>query len=165
MNLYLVRHAHALPINGGSIRTDEERPLSAKGKRQVRGLADLFRRLEIVPSLMVTSPLIRARQTAEGVLEGLNLERERLRECRPLAPGGESKELAKFLRVLAVEEVVLVGHEPDLGLHAAWLLGCRGDGIHFAKAGAAHIRCDPVPGKGTGELLWLITPRFLPEAE
>ncbi len=169
MNLYLVRHADAVPLGAGEVPgevlTDEERPLSEAGKRQVEGLAALFRRLAIVPDRLLTSPLVRASQTAEGLRGNLQLPADRLTECRPLAPGGSTRKLAKALGKLALANVVVVGHEPDLGQHTAWLLGSKRARISFAKGGVACVVCDRDVDKGTGVLRWLITPQLFDEAK
>jgi phosphohistidine phosphatase len=160
VNLYLVRHADAVPAGTGGILRDDDRPLSEEGVQQVKGLADVFRRLGVVPDRFVTSPLVRARQTAEGLLGQLDLSAETLVECKALAPDGSSKKLAKFLRKLGVGSAVLVGHEPDLGQHAAWFLGSRKARIGFAKGSAAWIVCDRDPGQGAAALRWLVTPQL-----
>ncbi len=161
MNLYLVRHADALPNGVQGITSDADRPLSDKGLEQVKSLAAAFRRLEIPLQKIVTSPLRRARQTAEELLRGLEPSGLELLECDELAPEGSVKKLARFLRDLDASEVALVGHQPDLSLHAAWLIGGKRAQVEFAKGGAACIACDQPPRRGAGTLLWLITPRWL----
>lgn len=158
MNLYVVRHADALAAGIDGVMTDEERPLTEEGQRQVKGLAGAFQRLAVVPERIVTSPLVRARQTAEGLARRLGLPPEAVIECKALAPDGSSKKLGKFLRKLAARAVVVVGHEPDLGRHTAWLLGGKKARIGYAKSAAAHLVCDREPDKGAGSLRWLITP-------
>jgi len=165
VNLYLVRHADAVPLGTGEVLTDAERPLSEEGRRQVKGLADLFRRLGIVPDRLLTSPLVRARQTAVGLRENLQLPVDRLTECKALAPDGSTRKLAKSLGKLTEASVVVVGHEPDLGQHAAWLLGSKRARISFAKGSAACVVCARDLDKGTGVLRWLITPQLFDEAK
>jgi phosphohistidine phosphatase len=161
MNLYLVRHADAVPVGAEGIHQDEQRPLSATGKEQVELLAAAFRRLHFPPCQVLSSPLVRARQTAEQLLEHWAIPGLVLSECEALLPGGSSRRLAKFLRQLDTPNVVLVGHEPDLGRHTAWLIGSKRARIEFAKGGAAAVVCDHPPRKGEGTLLWLLTPTWL----
>ena len=56
--------------------------------------------------------------------------------------------------------VAVVGHQPDLGQLAGWLIGARKAQIDLAKAGVAHIAFDPEPRKGAGTLVWLVTPEW-----
>lgn len=161
MNVYLIRHADALPLGTDGIASDEDRPLSDKGLTQVKWLGDAFRRLGVAFAKIGTSPLLRARQTAEGLARHLDLSDEHLGECAALAPGGAPKKLAKFLLKQDGEHIALVGHEPDLSRHAAWQIGDKKANLILAKAGVACIAFDGAPGKGLGTLLWLVTPAWL----
>ena len=62
-----------------------------------------------------------------------------------------------ILRMQETETVTLVGHNPDISLLAAWLIGSKKAQIELAKAGAAFIRSETGPSKGAGELLWMVT--------
>jgi len=61
------------------------------------------------------------------------------------------------------EAIGLVGHMPDLGEFAAWLLGSKKVHLGLAKAGVALVRCDGSPIKGNGSLIWMVTPEWLKE--
>lgn len=158
MEIYIIRHADALPLGEGGSSRDEERPLSETGKTQSRNLALSLQQHGVVLSHLVTSPLLRARQTAEGMLQAWSAPAPALEECEELAPGGRSKRLAKYLRDLKGDAVGLVGHQPDLGEHVAWLIGSKQAQIDLAKAGVAAVHMAEEPAKGGGVLLWLITP-------
>lgn len=160
MELYLIRHADALALGVGGTSSDAERPLSEEGVAQGRLLAEGLRRQGVQLELVLSSPLVRARQTAEEMLRYWAAP-PRLQACEELAPGGRSRRLAKYLRGVDAERVALVGHQPDLGLHAAWLIGSKKAQIEVAKAGVLFIHCPGVPGKGCGELRWLVTPAWL----
>jgi phosphohistidine phosphatase len=161
VNLYIVRHADALPINMQDITSDADRPLSDEGHRQVKRLAAGFKRLDIRPDRVLTSPLRRAREAAQDLVQHLNLTGLEAVHCDHLAPGGSSRKLAKALRQLDVQNVILVGHEPDLGRHTAHFIGSKRARIEFAKGGCACVACDNPPRKGTGALMWLLTPMWL----
>jgi phosphohistidine phosphatase SixA len=81
-----------------------------------------------------------------------------IRICEELAPGGKHRRLARFLRDLGAERAALVGHQPDLGELAGWLIGSKKAQIDIPKAGVAFIRCEDRPDKGEGSLEWLIGP-------
>jgi phosphohistidine phosphatase len=164
VDLYLIRHAEA----GDRERwegDDAERPLTEAGHEQAQLLAAGLQQRGVTLEVVVTSPLVRARQTAEGVAENWNEPAPELQACADLAPGGKPKKVAKFVTALEAEAVALVGHMPDLGELAGWLLGSRKVTLDFAKAGVALIRFENAVGKGAGELAWMVTPDWLAEPE
>jgi phosphohistidine phosphatase len=162
MDLYLIRHADALPLGERGITEDVNRPLSEKGEAQSPLVAATLQRQGVELNLLVTSPLVRARQTAEGVIHHLKPAPE-IQVCEDLAPGGKAKKLARFLRERSAEQIGLVGHAPDLNELAAWLIGSRKAQIEIAKAGLACISCPDKPRKAGGMLVWLVTPEWYAE--
>ena len=162
MDLYLIRHAEAGQRNEASSPSeDAERPLTVAGEEQSRALAAGLQRQGVRLEILVTSPLLRAQQTAEGILHAWAEPQPEIRVCEHLAPDGKRKRLARFLRTLQAGGVGLVGHMPDLGEFGGWLLGHRRVPLQLAKAGVALIRCPDPVGKGGGELVWMITPEWL----
>jgi phosphohistidine phosphatase len=160
MDLYLIRHADALALGERGITEDANRPLSEKGEKQAAQVAAGLQRRGVRCDVLLTSPLVRARQTADALVhQGTGLVTE-LQTCDLLAPGGKRSKLAKLLRTAGHGSVGLVGHQPDLGEFAAWLIGSRKINVDLAKAGVALIRCDEEPGKGGGNLVWLVTPEW-----
>jgi phosphohistidine phosphatase len=160
MDLYLIRHAEAQPLGEGGIEEDEARPLTDAGLAQCKVLAAALQRCGVRPGRMLTSPLLRAKQTAEGVLHHWAAPVPHLEECQLLAPGFKRRKLTRFLGGLNEDAVALVGHMPDLAEYAAWLIGSRKAQLDLDKAGVACIRCNEGLGKGDGELTWLITPAW-----
>jgi len=124
-------------------------------------VADAVKRLGLRFDQVLSSPLLRAMETAQGLCRHLDLPETALVSCDQLQPGASSKKLMKRLRSVEPNEVVLVGHAPDLGEHAAWLLGSKRCQVEIAKAGLAFIRCDAPPRKGVGALVWLLTPELI----
>src|SRR3954454_15370318 len=123
MDLYLIRHAHALALGERGITEDEERPLSDEGEKQAAQVAAGLKRRGGRFDLLLSSPLVRARQTADALVEaGTGLVAE-MQTTDLLAPGGKRRKLAKLLMDSARVSVGLVGHQPDLGEFAAWLIG------------------------------------------
>ncbi len=160
MNLYIVRHAEAVPLGSGGATTDADRPLTPEGLHQSDLLGRLLKNLALHPAAVLTSPLLRCRQTAEGILRHLNPP-PNLIECDALAPGGTAKKLARALLRQEGDALILVGHQPDLTRHTAWLLGSKKAEVDYAKGAAALIICDGSPRKGAGSLRWLVTPKVL----
>ncbi len=161
MNLYLVRHADARPAGEQGIAVDEERPLSEDGLRQARALGQALKRLGFSLSHILTSPLRRAVETAEELARVLQLSPSAVESCDQLGPGQSSKKLAKQLLKMEADNLLLVGHEPDLGQHTAWLMGSKKARVEFAKGAVACVECDAAPQKGAGALRWLLTPKLL----
>jgi phosphohistidine phosphatase len=161
MELFLVRHADAVPIGEGTVTDDIERPLSQDGERQVQRLAAFLQERGIRFDKIVTSPLLRAHQTAQALLAQAGGSAPELVLCKELRPGGKKSKLARFLLKLEGDALALVGHEPDLGELAGWLMGSKKAQIDFAKAGIACISCGESPRKASGTLRWLVTPDLL----
>jgi phosphohistidine phosphatase len=157
MKLLLIRHAEAAPRESNDV-ADEDRPSSVSGRSQCRLLAEALQRRSVALGKLVSSPLLRARQTAEAILEHWPEPRPELLLCEALRPDGKDKKLTRFIRGLDNDQVTLVGHMPDLAEYAGWLIGDRKVGIHLAKAGVALIECEAGPSKGGGVLTWLAPP-------
>lgn len=117
---------------------DPHRALTALGRRQARALGDRLRWHDCAPTHVWSSPLVRAVQTAELVMAGI--QRPITVDIAPLlAPDGLARDLAAQLHALAPESVVLlVGHEPSLSAIGAVLIGAP-DFMALDKACAARI--------------------------
>jgi phosphohistidine phosphatase len=161
MELYLIRHAEAIPLGEDHIDVDADRPLTAAGLEQAKALATGLQRKGVALQLILTSPLLRARQTAEGMLKAWSGSPPEVEICAALAPGKKPRKLARLLRDGQREPVALIGHEPDLSAWAAWVIGSRKAQLALAKAGVAHLTCSDGPSKGGGTLLQLLTPDWL----
>jgi phosphohistidine phosphatase len=149
--LLVVRHA---PAEDSSRDGDVGRALTAAGREEMadaaRGLARLVDALDVI----ATSPLVRARQTADLVAERFpDARREVLPE---LAPGMEPDDLAAWLEAVAVPSVAVVGHEPDLSRLVGWLLGGQAR-VRMRKGAVAALSLGPTVVQGTAELDWLVT--------
>jgi phosphohistidine phosphatase len=160
VDLYLIRHADAAPLGMG-VSCDENRPLTERGKEQARRLSAGFRARGIPLGVVLTSPLLRARQTAEEMLREWPHPVPELKICTVLGPGAKPRKLGRFLGELGTERVALIGHQPDLGDYTAWLIGSKKAQVDLAKAGAAYIACEKGLDKGDGRLVWLVTPDWI----
>jgi len=152
-------------------RVDGERALTAVGRSRTRAVAERLVQLDLGCDQLVTSPLVRARQTAEIavgaglVAEGspsLSSRVDAVRVDVALAPGGDPLPLvAEFQRAASAHKgllrLALVGHEPDLGALAAQLIGAPEGAIALKKAGIALLLLGP----GLGQLKLLMAPRQL----
>ena len=157
--LYLVRHAIAAE-RGDKYPDDTKRPLTRKGMRRMRDTVRGFATLNPDIDLVLTSPLVRARQTADILIGGLS-PAPALETCPALAPGHAPAEVGDALSHVGSRRIIaLVGHEPDLGLLAAWLIGAR-EPLVFKKGSIARIDVPALPPARDGQLVWLATPRML----
>jgi phosphohistidine phosphatase len=162
MNLYIIRHADALPRGQDGV-ADEERPLTDKGREQCRKVAQALLRHGAVLNSLISSPLVRAQQTAEEIRQHWSPSAPTLQVCEELAPGRRFKKLVRWLVGLGEENVGLVGHEPDLSKFIAWLIGSKQAQLNLVKAGVAAVACDGTLTKGCGTLQWLVTPKWMEE--
>lgn len=160
MDLYLVRHADALALGERGITEDAARPLSEVGENQAHQLGMTLHKKGVRFDKLVTSPLVRARQTMELMLQVWEGPPPEVHVCDDLVPDAKPRKLAKFLRKLGGEHVALVGHMPHLANLAGWLIGAKDAQIEMAKAGVALITCGDGPCKGMGVLQWLVTPAW-----
>jgi phosphohistidine phosphatase len=164
MDLYVIRHAEAEPQDKKH-PDDDQRPLTDTGVEQARLLAEGLQQRGVVLEMLVSSPLLRAQQTAEGIREHWNGAAPELETCADLAPGGKPRKVLRFLEKVKGKSIGVVGHVPDLGTFAGWLLGSRKVQPDFAKGGVALIRFPEGLAKGAGQLVWLVTPEWLTEPE
>ncbi len=91
MELYLIRHADAAPAGTQGIRDDAERPLTDIGHKQARDVGDGLRKRDITMEKLVTSPFLRARQTAEDILQDWPDPKPELIVCDDLVPDGKPR--------------------------------------------------------------------------
>ncbi len=155
MQLYFLRHGVADWPDWDPAR-DDERPLTDAGVVKMKAEAKTIERLELDLKAILTSPLARARQTAEVVAERLAVKAI---EEPALAPGFNAKRLQEVLkRYPDAGALMLVGHEPDFSRTIAQLIG--GGRVAVKKGGLARVDLESIdPPKG--ELVWLFAPKTL----
>lgn len=161
MRLILFRHGPAGEADATKWPDDRLRPLTPRGMRRTREAARGLARLEPGVTLIVSSPLERAVQTAAILRDVLEIEAPVV-EQPELAVGGAIRELLKALpEGTEGEAIVLVGHEPHLGKLAGTLLFGAPAHMPIKKAGACAVQFDGPPQSGAGQLAWFLPPRAL----
>jgi phosphohistidine phosphatase len=159
VQLYLIRHGIAAE-RGEAYPDDTVRPLTAEGISRMRKQAKALNGLGVQLDVIVSSPLVRTRQTADIVSDALEGTPDVVLSDA-LAPEGTSaaviQELARHTKKHAV---ALVGHEPNLGELAARLIGAR-RALEFKKGGVCRIDFEAFPPKGAGSLRFFLPPRLL----
>jgi phosphohistidine phosphatase len=156
MRLYFLRHglADRAAWEGG----DFERPLTKEGEKRMAREAETMAELGLAPSAILTSPLVRARGTAEIVARRLGLM-DRLVVEERLAPGFNISQLARILKSRSdAAALLLVGHEPDFSETIGRVMG--GGSVVFKKGALARVDLYDV-ATPRGQLVWLIPPAAL----
>lgn len=147
MELYFLRHGDALAA--------EPRPLSDEGVEEVRAVAQRLKALGLRPDAILTSPLLRAQQTAQIVGDMLKVEPQ----VSELLNGGAR--LEDFAEAVGAHRragcLLLVGHEPDF---SGAIRRLTGGVVDMKKAGIARVDCDR-PEDGAGVLKWLAPPKLM----
>lgn len=159
MRIILFRHGPAGHADPARWPDDGARPLTPKGIVRTRAAARGLRRLERGVVAILTSPLVRAEETARLAAEAI--PEARFVVTPALVPGATPRRVLEALAPFDPDDtILLVGHEPDLGrLAATWTIGTGS--LPLRKAGACAIDFEAKPATGAGELQWLIAPRVL----
>ena len=157
--LYLIRHGIAEP-RGDAWPDDTTRPLTGDGMSRMRKAARGLVRLGVTFDVVLTSPLVRARQTAEIVASAFD-PRPPLHAVDSLVPGSSYAAVITDLEKHSRRSrIALVGHEPGIGELAARLTGSR-RAIPFKKGAVCRIDVETLPPANAGALRWFAPPRLL----
>jgi phosphohistidine phosphatase len=152
--LYLVRHGVA--EDHAASGRDADRALTKSGRDKTEKAARGLEALEVTPAIILTSPLVRTRETAEIIadrLGGIAVE-----DCDAIQPGIDHAAVARLLaRRLRDGNLMLVGHEPDMSeLFSFLLTGARSVQSHFKKGTVACLSAGELPPDGLAALEWLM---------
>jgi phosphohistidine phosphatase len=161
MNLYILRHGIAVDPGTPDFPRDADRPLTPKGERKLQQIAEAMLAIELSFDLILSSPYVRARQTAEIVAEAFEA-RKKLEFTDSLTPGGSAKKLIELLNHLRPppENVLLSGHEPYLsGLISLLVSGDAGFSVVMKKGGLCKLSVESLKPGRCASLEWLLTPR------
>lgn len=156
MILYFLRHGAAGPADAG-----DAQELTDAGRAALEAAAPFWRRLNLRPDLIVSSPLIRARQSAELLATAVGATAPTVDER--LSAGSDWRAMAQVLAAHPhARRTCFVGHEPDLSAAIALLTGAAS--VRMRKGGLACVEFYGVPEPGGGELAWLIDPDLYTDA-
>jgi phosphohistidine phosphatase len=156
MILYIMRHAEA--VDGSDTLRDEWRYLTENGRSVAKKVAASLAACGPKPRLTVTSPLTRAVQTAEIAAEK-SCRKNVVVASQLLLPGGDVAALASYLKgCREAKRVLVVGHEPQLGLLIAALLGRTGQAFALKKSGCVALKLDPDVQNKPAAFLWYLAP-------
>ena len=153
MILYICRHAWA---EGSQATSDGDRQLTKRGRQRYAGVVEKLLARDFAPDLIATSPLVRCRQTAELIAEGVPGQPE-MTQLDVLAPGAYLDELIRWTGRQTYAQVAWVGHMPDVAGMTVALVRDRSGSVFFAQGSIAALRFKESPKLGAGELLWLLS--------
>jgi phosphohistidine phosphatase len=161
MQLFIVRHGIAIDREDPKCPADPDRFLTEEGIEKTAEVAEGLAKIADAPELMLTSPYVRAVQTAEIVAEALEYAKQKILKTDALLPGAEP---AQLFRELAKEKdlatVFVFGHAPHLDELIATAVGSKHHISSLKKAGAAMVELKRLTPPN-GQLVWLATPKLL----
>lgn len=163
MELYLLRHGIAADRGVEGFLEDTHRPLTPEGIRKTRKVAQALETLKVEFDGVLTSPLVRAKQTADLVAEVLGIP-ETLHLCNALAPGGRPRVLVADLKrqFKSDSRVLLVGHEPNMSRFASLLISGNPDAdVTLKKAGLCVLVTGELVAGRCASLDLLLPPRVM----
>jgi len=161
LELFIIRHGLAGdPFE--DIAMDNERPLTKKGKEKMKEIAKGMRKMKMHFDIVLTSPLLRARETAE-IINAYCGKNEGPMETELLAPGASYKSLIKFLNTHKdADRIAIVGHEPFLSGFASYCLSNHENSfICLKKGGALMLEIEKALKPGNCTLAWLMEPKHI----
>jgi len=163
MKLYILRHAIAENRDEGAYPDDSLRPLTAKGKKKMVKMAEHLKDMGVRLDLILTSPYVRAHETAKIVLEAFELKKKQLVLSDHLTPSGFAKDLiAEINEKYPLENLMLVGHEPYLSdLIALLVSGDPSMSVTMKKGGLCRLSIDKLAYEKCATLEWLLMPAQL----
>jgi phosphohistidine phosphatase len=165
MDLYIVRHGIAIDREDPKSPAEADRYLTEEGIAKTKQVAKGLASMGIHADLMITSPYVRARQTAAIFAKALDYPEQKIRQSESLLPGAEP---GAFLRELAREKnassVFCFGHAPHLDGLVAAAVGAQRHITTLKKAGVAFVEMKRV-APPNGLLAWLVTPKVFRKAK
>jgi phosphohistidine phosphatase len=164
MKIYLIRHSNAVDLGTPGYDDDSQRPLTEKGRDKMNGIASALRKLKVEPNLIVSSPYVRARQTAEILAKVLKFKKG-LSFSEALIPMGNPEDMiGEINEKYSVDELVLVSHEPCISnLVATLIAGSPDISINVKNGGVCCLSADDLHLERRAVMEWLLTPKMLSE--
>ena len=160
MLIHLLRHAIA--VQRGTVPVpNDDRPLTEEGIAKMEREALGIIRVMDEPDVILTSPLVRAFDTATITAKAFHAE-SKVQVCKDLLPGSSLKNLLSALtKYKKMKNILIVGHEPDLSYFACALLGKQPPLIELKKGSLCCIEAASIPSHREGKICWLLTPKQL----
>jgi phosphohistidine phosphatase len=159
MEIYILRHGIAVERGTPGFKKDGDRPLTKEGEEKMGQIAETMLAMDLKFDLILSSPFVRAKRTAEIVAEALD---EEITFSNLLEPDSNALELIREINDEKPQRVLLVGHEPDLSRLISVLISGDSDGaIEIKKGGLCKLTVDRLTFGQCATLNWLLTPKQL----
>ena len=161
MEIYLLRHGLAIERELPGFQNDSARPLTTKGINQLKKISTAMEKMDLGFDLILSSPFLRAKETAEIVAKKLKLKKS-LKFSNALTPDQDVKFLIPQLQKLkpAPKRILLVGHEPFLSeLVSLLVTGSAQLQMDFKKGGLCKLEAEKLSAGKCASLTWLLTPK------
>jgi phosphohistidine phosphatase len=159
MEIYILRHGIAVERGTPGYKKDSDRPLTKEGIEKMHQIAESILAMDLKFDLILSSPLVRAEQTARIVADELD---EEVTFTDHLSPDGNALELVREINDEKPQRVLLVGHEPDLSHLISLLVSGNTDAsIELKKGGLCKMTADRLVFSQCATLNWLLTPKQL----
>jgi len=164
MDLYIIRHAIAVDPDLPGYEDDSQRPLTERGSKKMMGIARGLKALDIHFDLLLSSPYLRALDTAKILARLLAIKENEIAVSQNLVPMGLADDVIGEIneKYNGYESIALVGHEPNLSAVISLLIG--GDAalaINMKKGGVCHLRAENLFQERRASLEWLLMPKHL----
>jgi phosphohistidine phosphatase len=164
MNLYIVRHAIAVDSGTPGYEDDSQRPLTDAGRKKMKKIVKGLRELGIELDAIVTSPYVRARDTAMILAKEFEMKDSVTLSDNLIPPGNFADLISEIREKHDVGNLALVGHEPMLSSLISWLTtGNTAMKVTLKKGGVAFLSTDNLYEEGRAALQWLLTPALMVE--
>lgn len=160
MFIYIARHAWAHEFGDPRWPDDSQRELEFDGAERYIQVVETLAERGFEPQVVVTSPYVRCRQTAD-LISRHTVHKPEVVELEALEPGSDFGEICQWSRDCGCESICWVGHAPDVGLLTGALIGSMRANVRFAKGSIAAVRYHTEIGQGCGELYWHVTAKTL----
>jgi phosphohistidine phosphatase len=164
MNLYIVRHAIAVQRGTAGYEDDSQRPLTDKGRKKMEKIAQALQQLEVELNLILTSPYVRARDTAKILASEFSLKDKIALTDNLIPPGDFDHLIDEINEKYSVSNLALVGHEPMLSGFVSFLTtGNTDTKLTLKKGGVCLLSADDLRQERRATLQWLLTPAIMIE--
>jgi phosphohistidine phosphatase len=164
MNLYIIRHAIAVARGTPGYEEDSQRPLTDKGRKKMKKIVEGIRQLGIRFDTILSSPYLRARDTAKIVADEYEMRDKILFTDNLIPPGDFDQLIAEINEKYRVDHLALVGHEPMLSQFISYLIaGNTSTDITLKKGGIGCLSAGQLGTEQHATLKWLLTPGILVE--
>ena len=165
MNLYIIRHAIAVDEGTSDYESDSQRPLTDKGRKKMRQIAKALHNLGVEFDLILSSPYVRARETAEILADVFKMKKKILFSDNLIPLGNPELLIGEINESYSVDSIALVGHEPHLSTLIGILVAENAKlDITIKKGGVCYLSADDLHHSDhRANLEWLLTPGLLTE--